>query len=61
MNEDNNEGAVTKFMAHVDLEGDAVYVDDEEIAVWEIANPQRFCRNKYQGLYGDPYGSIEKP
>ena len=50
-----------KFRAWVDEEADAVYVDEAEIAAWERANPQRYQRNAYLGLYEDVHGGPEEP
>lgn len=35
------------------VEDGAVWVNADEIAEWELANPQKYDRNSYQGLYAD--------
>lgn len=55
----NNKERLEKFNAWI--EGNDVYVDEEEIAVWEKDNPQPYQRDRYQGLYQDIHGSEEEP
>ncbi len=43
------------------LEGDAVWVDADEIAAFAAAHPQPFDRNAYQGSYQDPHGTDAEP
>ena len=43
------------------LENDDILVDEMEIAAWELANPQPFKRDSYQGNYADVHGSEEEP
>ena len=57
----NNEEALQKFTAWVDVEADAVYVDETEIRAWEIDNPQAYDREQYLGLYADLHGGPEEP
>jgi glutamate synthase domain-containing protein 2 len=38
-----------------------VWVDAEEIAAWEVDNPQAYDREAYQGLYQDLHGGPEEP
>ncbi len=55
----NNDERIQKFAAWVD--GDQVLVDRDEVAAWEVANPQPWDRNAYQGAYQDPHGAPEEP
>lgn len=48
-----------KFKAWV--EDDHVYVDADEIAAWEVRNPQNYQRDHYQGLYADSKPAPEEP
>lgn len=48
-----------KFKAWI--EDDFVCVDAEEIAAWEIKNPQKYQRDQYQGLYADSAPAPEEP
>jgi len=44
------------------IEGDAIQVDADEIAVWAQDNPQPFNRKAYLGLYADTsHGTEEEP
>ncbi|MGB5764836.1 MAG: glutamate synthase-related protein, partial [Sedimenticolaceae bacterium] len=43
------------------LEGDKVWVDEEEIQAWAVENPQPYNRDAYQGLYKDIHGAPEEP
>ncbi len=43
------------------VEAGAVWVDEDEVAAWELANPQAYDREAYQGLYADPHGGPEEP
>ncbi|MFQ3244157.1 MAG: glutamate synthase domain-containing protein 2/nitrite reductase [Chitinophagales bacterium] len=38
-----------------------VWVDADEVAEWEVANPQNFDRDAYQGLYQDHTGTVDEP
>jgi glutamate synthase domain-containing protein 2 len=57
---DNSE-ALAKFTAWVDEEGDAVYVDEDEVRAWAEEHPQGYDREAYQGLYADLHGTPEEP
>lgn len=48
-----------KFKAWI--EDDFVCVDAEEIAAWEVKNPQKYQRDQYQGLYADSAPAPEEP
>jgi glutamate synthase domain-containing protein 2/nitrite reductase/ring-hydroxylating ferredoxin subunit len=55
----NPEEKLHRFQSWV--EDGAVWVDEEEIAVWEGKNPQPYDRDAYQGLYKDFHGGPEEP
>ena len=57
----NNEEVLPKFNAWIDVEADAVYVDEAEIAAWELENPQPYQRDSYLGLYADLHGTADEP
>ncbi len=59
VSEYNNEERLKKFTAWV--EDDQVFVDSDEIAAWELENPQPFRRDKYQGAYADIHGTTDEP
>ncbi|MEO1733127.1 MAG: glutamate synthase-related protein [Pseudomonadota bacterium] len=55
-----NSEKLPRFNAWV--EDDAVLVDEEEINIWALDNPQPFNRNAYLGLYADTsHGTAEEP
>ena len=56
-----NDEALRRFSAWIDLEADAVLVDEAEIAAWAEENPQPFDRDAYQGLYADTHGDAAEP
>ncbi|MDJ0863364.1 MAG: glutamate synthase-related protein [Gammaproteobacteria bacterium] len=43
------------------VEAGAVWVDADEIAAWELENPQAYDRDAYLGLYADAHGGPEEP
>ncbi len=43
------------------IEDDKVLVDEDEIKIWTIDNPQPYDRDAYQGLYKDIHGGPEEP
>ncbi len=43
------------------IEDGALLVDEDEIAAWEIDNPQPYQRDTYQGTYQDIHGTPEEP
>ncbi|MCA9586319.1 MAG: Rieske 2Fe-2S domain-containing protein [Myxococcales bacterium] len=55
----NDAEALHRFDAWV--EGDAVLVDEAEVAAWEKAHPQAYDRDAYLGLYDDHHGGPEEP
>ena len=59
VSEYNNSEYLPKFTAWV--EGEAVWVDEEEIAAWAQQHPQPYNRKAYQGLYQDPVGTPDEP
>lgn len=38
-----------------------VWVDEDEIKIWAIDNPQAYNRESYQGLYQDLHGTADEP
>jgi glutamate synthase domain-containing protein 2 len=61
VSEYRNEEYLHKFKAWIDLEANAVYVDEQEIITWRISHPQPYQRDQYQGLYADLHGGPEEP
>jgi glutamate synthase domain-containing protein 2 len=59
ISEYNNAEQLQKFSAWIE-NGDLL-VDEDEIAAWEVKNPQPFDRNAYQGSYQDVHGAEEEP
>ena len=59
VSEYNNEERLKKFTAWV--EDDRVFVDSDEIAAWELENPQPYRRDEYQGAYADIHGTNDEP
>ena len=55
----NYEEKLQKFSAWI--EDGQVWVDEDEIKVWEAQNPQPYNREAYQGLYQDVHGAPEEP
>ena len=43
------------------IEDDGVWVDADDVAAWERANPQRYDRSAYQGAYADLHGTPAEP
>lgn len=58
ISEYNNAEVLHKFTAWVD--GDAVLVDESEIAAWAAEYPQPYQRDEYLGLYADVHGTPEE-
>ncbi len=54
----NNEEKLPKFGSWI--EGDDVYVDEDEILAWAQKNPQPYSRKAYLGLYADTSHGIEE-
>ncbi len=61
VSEYNNAEALHRFTAWVDLDRDAVLVDEEEVLAWAREHPQPYRREEYLGLYADPHGAAEEP
>jgi isopentenyl diphosphate isomerase/L-lactate dehydrogenase-like FMN-dependent dehydrogenase/nitrite reductase/ring-hydroxylating ferredoxin subunit len=61
VSEYNNHEVLQRFQAWIDLEADAVLVDEEEIRAWAVDHPQPFRRDEYLGLYADVHGAPEEP
>ena len=59
VSEYNNAERLDKFNAWV--EDGQVFVDANEIAVWEIDHPQSYNREAYLGNYADIHGTPEEP
>lgn len=55
----NHAETLARFDAWV--EDDAVWVDADQIAEWERANPQPYQRDAYQGTWADIHGAPEEP
>ncbi|MEH6548147.1 MAG: glutamate synthase-related protein, partial [Sneathiella sp.] len=55
-----NEEVLPKFASWI--EGGEIFVDEDEIKEWSVANPQPFNREAYLGLYADTgHGTEEEP
>ena len=61
ISEYNNNEALHKFSAWIDLESDTIWVDEDEIRSWAKDNPQPYKRDEYLGLYADVHGGPEEP
>jgi glutamate synthase domain-containing protein 2 len=61
VSEYDNDEALEKFTAWIDVEDDAVYVDEYEVRAWEKAHPQAYKRDDYLGLYADHHGTDAEP
>ncbi|NOY49352.1 MAG: Rieske 2Fe-2S domain-containing protein, partial [Chlorobi bacterium] len=59
VSEYNNDEALTKFNSWV--EADNVYVDADEIKTFQIAHPQPFNNDDYQGKYADTHPEDTEP
>jgi glutamate synthase domain-containing protein 2 len=57
----NNTEVLQKFRAWIDLDADAVLVDEAEIRAWAENSPQPYDRNAYLGLYADVHGTPVEP
>ncbi|MCP5101573.1 MAG: Rieske 2Fe-2S domain-containing protein, partial [Chloroflexi bacterium] len=57
----DNRERLHKFTSWIDVEADAVFVDEQEIADWFNDNPQPYNRDAYLGLYEDHHGGAEEP
>lgn len=61
VSEYNNSELLHKFKAWIDVDNDAVYVDENEIIAWRVDNPQPYNRESYLGLYADIHGTPDEP
>jgi nitrite reductase/ring-hydroxylating ferredoxin subunit len=57
----NNSEALTKFESWIDIESDAILIDEDEVKSWALDNPQPFDREQYLGVYADVHGAVEEP
>ncbi len=61
VSEYSNDEVLEKFSAEINLDDDAVYVDESEIAAWHAVHPQPYRRDEYLGLYADIHGTEVEP
>lgn len=61
VSEYNNSEALHRFGSEIDIEGDAVWVNEAELEAFAEANPQPFQRDEYLGTYQDVHGTPEEP
>lgn len=59
ISEYNNAEVLHRFNSWI--EDGNVFVDQDEIAAWELENPQPYNRDAYQGAYQDPTGTSDEP
>ncbi len=59
VSEYNNSERLHKFSSWIDI--DQVWVDEDEIRLWELDHPQPYDRDSYQGLYQDHTGTSDEP
>ncbi len=57
----DNDEILHKFPAWIDVDEDAVFVDEQAVSAWERDHPQPYRREDYQGLYADVHGTVEEP
>ncbi len=55
----NNAERLHRFSSWI--EADQVLVDADEIAAWELDNPQPYDRSSYQGAWQDHHGTTDEP
>jgi len=60
VSEYNNAEALARFDAWIDQDTDAVFVDADEVAAWELAHPQPYERHVYLGQYQDIHGTPDE-
>lgn len=56
----NNAEALKRFASIVDVDADAVYVDEDEVRAWAHEHPQPYDREAYLGLYADVHGTPDE-
>ncbi|RLB52029.1 MAG: glutamate synthase [Deltaproteobacteria bacterium] len=61
VSEYNNAEALRKFRSWVEVDEDAVLVDEEEVRVFATDHPQPFDRDGYLGLYADTHPIAAEP
>jgi methylamine---glutamate N-methyltransferase subunit C len=61
ISEYNNDEALHRFSASVELDQDVVSVDYSEVAAFAESHPQPYHRDSYLGLYQDVHGTPEEP
>ncbi len=59
ISEYNNDEQLHKFKEYID--GDALLVDENEIAAFEVSHPQPFDRDEYLGAYADTHPEDTEP
>lgn len=55
----DNDECLERF--HSWVEDGALWVDEDEVADWQLEHPQPYDRDAYQGAYQDPHGAPEEP
>jgi glutamate synthase domain-containing protein 2 len=61
VSEYNNKEVLHKFAAWIDTDEDAVYVDENTVREFALAQPQPYQRSQYLGLYQDVHGTPAEP
>ena len=61
VSEYNNAEALHRFSAEIDVDDDAVWVDESEVEAFAEAHPQPYGRDDYLGLYQDIHGTPQEP
>jgi glutamate synthase domain-containing protein 2 len=61
VSEYSNEEALHRFGAEIDLEADAVWVNESEVASFAEEHPQPYRRDEYLGTYQDVHGTPDEP
>jgi len=61
VSEYNNTEALFRFSAEIDVDQDAVWIDEAEVAAFAETHPQPYQRDEYLGLYQDVHGTPEEP
>ncbi|MCH8327676.1 MAG: Rieske 2Fe-2S domain-containing protein [Candidatus Marinimicrobia bacterium] len=59
ISEYNNAEQLARFASWI--ENGKVWVDEDEIAAWQLDNPQPYDRESYQGTFQDIHGAPEEP
>ena len=61
VSEYNNDEALHRFHAWIELDDDQVLVDEAEVRAFAEAHPQPYRRDEYLGPYQDVHGTPEEP